>query len=123
MGTASGSLVHLRIMTRGICLVFFILLRPIKAASLLEESRQEESDPVSTVAANEAVLLRCLVPAHDHQVLVARWGSNGTHFWVELQAQTSGWVAFGISPNGKMDKSDILFAWCDRGGYCYAQVK
>lgn len=66
-----------------------------------------------TILPNSAVLLNCSGPA---PVLVAAWDSNGTHFWLELTGQTLGWMAFGISPTGRMDMSDVLFGWCDDDG-------
>ena len=38
---------------------------------------------------------------------------NGTHAEFGVSAQTTGWVGFGISPNGQMPLSDIAFAWFD----------
>ncbi|OQV14749.1 DBH-like monooxygenase protein 1 [Hypsibius exemplaris] len=42
-----------------------------------------------------------------------RWGTNTTHIEVELAYPTLGWLALGISPNGGMDQSDVLFGYVD----------
>ena len=38
---------------------------------------------------------------------------NETHVEFGVSAETTGWVGFGISPNGQMPLSDIAFAWFD----------
>jgi hypothetical protein len=39
------------------------------------------------------------------------WGYNDTHIEVQLSYPTLGWIAMGLSPNGGMDQSDILFGY------------
>ena len=41
------------------------------------------------------------------------------HFAVKVK--TTGWVGFGISPNGQMPGSDVIIAWVD-GEKAYFQV-
>ncbi|XP_055334961.1 DBH-like monooxygenase protein 1 [Paramacrobiotus metropolitanus] len=41
------------------------------------------------------------------------WGANATHVEVQLTFPTGGWVAMGLSPNGGMDQSDVLFGYVD----------
>ncbi|XP_055334960.1 MOXD1 homolog 1-like [Paramacrobiotus metropolitanus] len=41
------------------------------------------------------------------------WGVNQTHIEVQLAYPTLGWLAMGLSPNGGMDQSDVLFAYVD----------
>jgi hypothetical protein len=63
-----------------------------------------------------------LLGSDQDPILMMRWRLNETDVAIELQAKTMGWMAFGRSPNGQMDKSDILFAWVDPNGASYAQV-
>ena len=58
----------------------------------------------------------------ENPILVMRWSLNATDVTVELIARTRGWIALGRSPDGMMDKSDILFAWIDPSGRTYVQV-
>ena len=37
-----------------------------------------------------------------------------------VRVETTGWVAFGISPNGMMPGSDIAFAWVDGGSVAFS---
>lgn len=39
------------------------------------------------------------------------WGFNDSHIEVQLTYPTLGWLAMGLSPNGGMDQSDILFGY------------
>ncbi|OQV22795.1 DBH-like monooxygenase protein 1-like protein [Hypsibius exemplaris] len=39
------------------------------------------------------------------------WGYNATHVEVQMTYRTQGWVALGLSPNGGMDQSDVLFGY------------
>ena len=45
-----------------------------------------------------------------------QWGTNASHVEVQLSYPTRGWLAMlamGLSPNGGMDQSDVLFAYVD----------
>ncbi|OWA50095.1 DBH-like monooxygenase protein 1-like protein [Hypsibius exemplaris] len=39
------------------------------------------------------------------------WGFNDTHVEVQLSYPTLGWLTMGLSPNGGMDQSDVLFGY------------
>jgi hypothetical protein len=41
------------------------------------------------------------------------WGNNETHIEVQLCYPTQGWLAMGLSPNGGMDQTDVLFGYVD----------
>ena len=69
---------------------------------------------------HSTVLINCTVPTDDgtdnvisQPLLTASWDANRTHFFLELTGQTLGWMAFGLSPTGQMDMSDVMFSWCD----------
>lgn len=64
-----------------------------------------------------------LLGTPESPLLILRWRANTTDVVVELEAQTKGWIALGISPDGRMHKSAILFAWVDGTGEVFAQVQ
>ena len=52
-----------------------------------------------------------------------QWGTNETHIEVQLSYPTLGWLALGLSPNGAMDQSDVLFGYVnDQTGEVVVQV-
>ena len=70
--------------------------------------------------------LDATLQAEFDQSLLLYNGSDGRYelYWsvdsddnatFAVRVQTTGWVAFGISPNGLMPGSDIAFAWVDGG--------
>ncbi|GAU91055.1 hypothetical protein RvY_03383 [Ramazzottius varieornatus] len=61
---------------------------------------------------NSAVLLSRRGSPQE-ALLSAYWGSNDTHFLLQLEGRTVGWMAFGMSPTGRMDLSGVMFGWCN----------
>ena len=68
--------------------------------------------------------LNATLEAEFDQSLLLADGSNGRYelFWsvdstdnatFAIKVNTTGWVGFGISPDGFMTGSDIAFAWVD----------
>lgn len=43
------------------------------------------------------------------------WNFTGTDIIAEIHCRTQGWVGFGISPTGGMDKSDVVIGWINNG--------
>ena len=39
-----------------------------------------------------------------------------------VRVQTTGWIGFGLSPNGQMPQSDVVIGWVDENGQGYLQV-
>lgn len=39
-----------------------------------------------------------------------------------VNVSTTGWVGFGISPNGQMPGSDVVIGWVDNSGQVFFQV-
>ncbi len=39
-----------------------------------------------------------------------------------VQVETSGWVGFGVSPNGQMPGSDVVIGWVDDNGDTFFHV-
>jgi hypothetical protein len=44
------------------------------------------------------------------------WNFTDTEFIGEIHCKTKGWVGFGFSPNGGMDKSDVVIGWISSEG-------
>ena len=44
------------------------------------------------------------------------WNYTTTDVLIELHVKTTGWIGFGLSPNGGMDGSDVIVAWLDSNG-------
>ena len=49
-------------------------------------------------------------------VYILYWNYTDTDITFEVHAKTTGWVGFGISPNGDMKNSDVIIAWIDSNG-------
>ena len=43
--------------------------------------------------------------------LILQWGTNDSHIEVQLTYPTLGWMAMGLSPDGGMNDSDVLFGY------------
>ena len=39
-----------------------------------------------------------------------------------VSANTTGWVGFGVSPNGQMPRSDVVIGWVDSNGQAFFHV-
>lgn len=72
-------------------------------------------------------LLTPLVPSEDYafhlsidssrpDFLNMYWKMVNDEIQIEIHCQTTGYVAFGLSPDGKMPKSDIVIGWVDSSG-------
>ena len=70
-------------------------------SSTSRQSRIAETDTLSMVG-----------DAGVEPPLIA-WGTNDTHIEIELTYPTKGWLALGLTPNGGMDQSDVLFGYVD----------
>ena len=53
------------------------------------------------------------------------WNYNLTEQTISFAARvrTTGWVGFGLSPNGQMPGSDIVIGWVDNNGGVQFQVR
>ncbi|CAF0944282.1 unnamed protein product [Brachionus calyciflorus] len=43
------------------------------------------------------------------------WNYTDKDLIAEIHCKTNGWVGFGLSPNGGMDKSDVIIGWISNG--------
>ena len=39
-----------------------------------------------------------------------------------VRVKTTGWIGFGLSPNGQMPQSDVVIGWVDNNGQAMLQV-
>lgn len=53
-----------------------------------------------------------LIPEKDY---IFRWSVDDNFIEIETVARTLGWLAFGFSPNGGMDQSDVMFGFVESG--------
>ena len=44
------------------------------------------------------------------------WNFTSTDILMEVHVKTTGWIGFGLSPNGGMDGADVIIAWIDKNG-------
>ena len=40
-----------------------------------------------------------------------------------VRVQTTGWIGFGLSPNGQMPGSDVIIGWVDDNGDSFFNVR
>ena len=40
-----------------------------------------------------------------------------------VRVRTTGWVGFGLSPNGQMPNSDVIIGWVDGSGEAHMHVR
>ena len=53
---------------------------------------------------------------HDRYTLYWTFDNEAQNITFAVRARTTGWVGFGISPNGQMPQSDVVIGWVDAGG-------
>ena len=54
-----------------------------------------------------------LLPNDDYVIF---WNSDKEYITFEVHAKTTGWVGFGLSPNGGMAGSDMVIGWVPSDG-------
>ena len=50
------------------------------------------------------------------------WSFQEDNISFAVSVQTTGWVGFGLSPNGQMPQSDVVIGWVDAQGQSQFQV-
>ena len=60
-------------------------------------------------------------------------GDNYTLYWkfnyqskkitFAVRVKTTGWIGFGLSPNGQMPKSDVVIGWVENNGQAILQAR
>ena len=61
---------------------------------------------------------------HDEAGLfyVLHWNVNSETINFAVNVSTTGWVGFGVSPNGQMPGSDVVIGWVSSEGETYFHV-
>lgn len=52
----------------------------------------------------------------EPDVYIFHWNYTKVDLTGEIHVKTNGWVAFGLTPNGGMDGSDVFVSWLDTNG-------
>ena len=62
--------------------------------------------------------------ANLHERYTLYWSINNDVETIRfaVRVRTTGWVGFGISPNGQMPQSDVVIGWVDNAGRSYFDV-
>ena len=59
---------------------------------------------------------------HDRYTLYWTYDPTAEEVSFAVFVQTSGWIGFGLSPNGQMPGSDVVIGWVDDNGRSYFNV-
>lgn len=70
--------------------------------------KSDDVAPLSTFS-NHIVLIK-------PDVYILYWNYTNTSLTGEIYVKTTGWVSFGLSPNGGMNGSDVFVAWINSNG-------
>ena len=62
--------------------------------------------------------------ANLHERYTLYWSINNDAQTIRfaVRVRTTGWVGFGLSPNGQMPQSDVVIGWVDNTGRSYFDV-
>ena len=52
---------------------------------------------------------------HERYMLYWSFNNDAQTIRFAVRVRTTGWVGFGISPNGQMPQSDVVIGWVDNG--------
>ena len=53
---------------------------------------------------------------HDNYTLYWTFDNDAQNITFAVRVRTTGWVGFGVSPNGQMPQSDVVIGWVDGTG-------
>ena len=53
---------------------------------------------------------------HEKYILYWTFDKAAENITFAVRVQTTGWVGFGVSPNGQMPQSDVVIGWVDGTG-------
>ena len=76
--------------------------------SLLTCCIKSEPNPTETYP-NKHILV-------EPDVYILYWNYTDTDITFEVHVRATGWIGFGISPNGNMGNSNVIIAWLDSNG-------
>ena len=119
------------------CIACMVSIK-VHAALSLEYIREEleEREPAMIMRATAAVLVLLLLVTqssaqppivdlsstyqfnaslHERYMLYWSFNNDAQTIRFAVRVRTTGWVGFGISPNGQMPQSDVVIGWVDNG--------
>lgn len=76
--------------------------------------------PCRGAASDSSFTNSAILDANGNYELFWKFDNNVITF--EVQVKTSGWIGFGISPNGGMAGSDMVIGWIDSTGSSHFAV-
>ena len=53
---------------------------------------------------------------HDNYTLYWTFDNDAQNITFAVRVRTTGWIGFGVSPNGQMPQSDVVIGWIDGTG-------
>lgn len=68
------------------------------------------ASPIPTETYSNQIIMK------EPDIFYLFWNYNDTDILMETHAKTTGWSAFGISPTGGMDNSDVVVSWINSDG-------
>ena len=96
-----------------------MVMRPNAAVILLlllvsQSSAQSSADLSSTYQFSAKL--------HERYTLFWSINNDAQTIRFAVRVRTTGWVGFGLSPNGQMPQSDVVIGWVDSAGRSYFDV-
>ena len=59
----------------------------------------------------------------DNYVMYWNFDYQTKNITFAVRVKTTGWIGFGLSPNGQMPQSDVVIGWVDNNGRAMLQVR
>ena len=70
----------------------------------------------ATLAAEYSSFKQLVSPSYE---LYWNFDAATQNLSIAVRVQTTGWIGFGISPNGGMPNSDVVIGWVANGMTCF----
>ena len=72
--------------------------------------------PTALAAHNLNSTYKFQAKLHDDYTLYWTFDNDAQNITFAVRVRTTGWVGFGVSPNGQMPQSDVVIGWIDGTG-------
>ena len=59
---------------------------------------------------------------HEDYTLYWSFDNDAQNISFAVRVRTTGWIGFGLSPNGQMPQSDVVIGWVDGSGGTHFDV-
>ena len=59
---------------------------------------------------------------HEDYALYWSFDNDAQNIQFAVHVRTTGWIGFGLSPNGQMPQSDVVIGWVDGSGRTHFDV-